>query len=204
MRVAAKIISALFHPLLLTSYLVLLLGTYFPSMLMIAPQSFRVILLFVFCFTFIFPVINLIIFKNFGTISTFTMVSRRERIIPFVAISLIYIVTTFLFCIKLSFSQNFNNLILIVTLLVVVSTILTFFQKVSVHSLAIWGGIGILLPLNKALEQSFLLWPTALAIVAAGAVMSSRLYLNAHTPRQILIGSLAGFAIGFFGVIILF
>lgn len=204
MRVAAKIISALFHPLLLTSYLVLLLGTYFPSMLMIAPQSFRVILLFVFCFTFIFPVINLIIFKNFGTISTFTMVSRRERIIPFVAISLIYIVTTFLFYIKLSFSQNFNNLILIVTLLVVVSTILTFFQKVSVHSLAIWGGIGILLPLNKALEQSFLLWPTALAIVAAGAVMSSRLYLNAHTPRQILIGSLAGFAIGFFGIIILF
>lgn len=204
MRVVAKVISVLFHPLLLTSYLVLLLGTYFPSMLMIAPQSFRVILLFVFCFTFIFPVINLIIFKNFGTISTFTMVSRRERIIPFVAISLIYIVTTFLFYSKLSFSQNFNNLILIVTLLVVISTILTFFQKVSVHSLAIWGGIGILLPLNKALEQSSLLWPTALAIVAAGAVMSSRLYLNAHTPRQILIGSLAGFAIGFFGIIILF
>ncbi len=143
-------------------------------------------------------------FKYFGAISNYTLVSRRERIIPFVAISLIYIVTTFLFYSKLSFSQNFNHLILIVTLLVVVSTILTFFQKVSVHSLAIWGGIGILLPLNKAIEQSYLLWPTALAIVAAGAVMSSRLYLNAHTPRQILIGSVAGFAIGFSGIIILF
>jgi len=132
------------------------------------------------------------------------MVSRSERIIPFIAISLIYSVTSILFYTRLSFSQNFNHLILIVTLLVVASAILTFFQKVSIHSLAIWGGIGILLPLNKAIEQSNLLWPTALAIVAAGAVMSSRLYLNAHTPRQILIGSLAGFAIGFFGIIILF
>jgi len=58
--------------------------------------------------------------------------------------------------------------------------------------------------LNKAIEQPYLLWPTALAILAAGAVMSSRLYLNAHTPRQILIGSVAGFAIGFSGIIILF
>jgi membrane-associated phospholipid phosphatase len=203
-RVAANIISILLHPLLLTTYLVLLLGIYFPSMMMIAPQNLKIILAFVFCFTFILPAVNLLMFKYFGTISNYTLVSRRERIIPFVAISLIYVVMTFLFYYKLPFSQNFNNLILIVTLLVVVSTILTFFQKVSVHSLAIWGGIGILLPLNKALEQSFLLWPTALAIVAAGAVMSSRLYLNAHTPRQILIGSLAGFAIGFFGIIILF
>ncbi|MEQ1584599.1 MAG: phosphatase PAP2 family protein [Cyclobacteriaceae bacterium] len=204
MKVAANIISILLHPLLLTTYLVLLLAVYFPSMIMIAPQNLKIILAFVFCFTFILPAVNLLMFKYFGTISNYTLVSRRERIIPFVAISLIYIVMTFLFYYKLPFSQNFNNMILIVTLLVVVSTVLTFFQKVSVHSLAIWGGIGIMLPLNKALEQSFLLWPTALAIIGAGAVMSSRLYLNAHTPRQILIGGLAGFAIGFFGTIILF
>jgi membrane-associated phospholipid phosphatase len=203
-RIGANIISVVFHPLLLTSYLVLLLGTYYPSMLMIAPSSFKIIIVFVFCFTFVFPVINLYIFKVFGTISTFTMVSRAERIIPFAAILLIYSVTTILFYARLSFSQNFNHLMLIVTLLVFASTILTLFQKVSVHSLSIWGGIGILLPLNKAIEQSSLVWPTALAIVAAGAVMSSRLYLNAHTPRQILIGSLTGFAIGFFGIIILF
>ena len=132
------------------------------------------------------------------------MVTRGERIIPFVAISLIYVVFTLMFYYKLPFSSNFNHLILIVTLLVVASTILTFFQKVSVHSLAIWGGIGILLPLNKAVEQSYLLWPTAIAIVAAGAVMSSRLFLNAHTPRQILVGSVAGFAVGFSGMIIFF
>lgn len=204
MRIVANLISVIFHPLLLTSYLVLLLGYYFPSLFMITMNRLLIILAFIFCFTFILPVVNIIMFRMFGTINSYTMVSRQERIIPFVAISLIYLVTTFMFFYKLPISRNLNLLMVIVTLLVIGSTLLTFFYKVSVHSLAIWGGIGILMPLNKALEQSYLLWPTAIAIVIAGLVMSSRLYLNAHSPRQVLFGSLAGFTIGFFGVILLF
>jgi len=203
-RTTAKIISILFHPLLLTSYLVLILGYYFPSMLMVAPDRLKTILVFVFCFTFVLPAVNILMFKQFGTISDYTMASQKERIIPFIAISLIYGVTAFLFYYKLPFSQNFNNLILIIAALVVVSTLMTFYQKVSVHSLAIWGGIGILLPLNKAVEQNYLLWPTAIAILVAGAVMSARLILQVHTPRQILVGSITGFIIGFSGIIILF
>lgn len=204
MRIVANIVSVIFHPLLLTSYLVLLLGYYFPSLFMITMNRLLIILAFIFCFTFILPVVNIIMFRMFGTINSYTMVSRQERIIPFVAISLIYFVMTFMFFYKLPISRNLNLLMLIVTLLVISATLLTFFYKVSVHSLAIWGGIGILMPLNKAMEQSYLLWPTVFAIVMAGLVMSSRLYLNAHSPRQVLFGSLAGFAIGFFGVILLF
>jgi membrane-associated phospholipid phosphatase len=203
-RIVANIVSVIFHPLLLTSYLVLLLGYYFPSLFMITMNRLLIILAFIFCFTFILPVVNIIMFRMFGTINSYTMVSRQERIIPFVAISLIYVVMTFMFFYKLPISRSLNLLMLIVSLLVISATLLTFFYKVSVHSLAIWGAIGILMPLNKALEQSYLLWPTAMAIIIAGLVMSSRLYLNAHSPRQVLFGSLAGFAIGFFGVILLF
>ncbi|MBL7876002.1 MAG: hypothetical protein JNL53_10075 [Cyclobacteriaceae bacterium] len=204
MRILATIISAIFHPLLLTTYLVWLLGYSFPSLLMIAPENFKIILTFVFCFTFLLPAVNILVFRLFGTISSFTLDSRRERIVPFLAISMIYVVTTFLFYNKLKLSQNFNHLILLVTVLVVVSAVLTLFYKVSVHSLAIWGAIGIILPLNKALEQTYLLWPTAIALLIAGVVMSSRLYLNSHTPRQVLVGSLIGFSIGFLGIIYLF
>lgn len=204
MRILATIISVIFHPLLLTTYLVWLLGYSFPSLLMIAPENFKIILAFVFCFTFLLPAVNILVFRLFGTISNYTLDSRRERIVPFLAISMIYVVTTFLFYNKLRLSQNFNHLILLVTVLVVVSAVLTLFYKVSVHSLAIWGAIGIILPLNKALEQTYLLWPTAIALLIAGVVMSSRLYLNSHTPRQVLVGSLIGFSIGFLGIIYLF
>jgi len=203
-RILATIISIIFHPLLLTTYLVMLLGYYFPSLLMIAPENFKIILAFVFCFTFLLPAVNMLMFKLFGTISSYTLETRRERIIPFLAISLIYVVTTFLFYNKLRFSQNFNHLILLVTVLVVVSAALTLLYKVSVHSLSVWGVIGIILPLNKALEQTYLLWPTTIALVIAGLVMASRLYLNSHTPRQVLVGSLVGFSIGFLGIIFLF
>lgn len=204
MRIVAKIISFLFHPLLLTTYLVTLIGYYFPTMLMVAPQNMRPILAFIFCFTFLLPAVNILILKIFGTISTFAMDSRRERIVPFVAISVIYIVMTFLFYYRLPFSSNFSNLMLLITLFVVAGTVITFFYKVSIHSLAMWGSIGILVPLNKAMEQSYLLWPTAGIIVAAGLVMSARLYLHAHTPRQVMIGGVVGFGIGFLGMIFLF
>jgi membrane-associated phospholipid phosphatase len=203
-RIVAKIISFLFHPLLLTTYLVTLIGYYFPTMLMVTPQHMRPILAFILCFTFVLPAVNILIFKIFGTISTFAMDSRRERIVPFVAISVIYIVMTFLFYYRLPFSSNFSNLMLLITLLVVTGTVITFFYKVSIHSLAMWGCIGILVPLNKAMEQSYLLWPTAGIIVAAGLVMSARLYLHAHTPRQVMVGGLVGFGIGFLGMILLF
>jgi membrane-associated phospholipid phosphatase len=41
-------------------------------------------------------------------------------------------------------------------------------------------------------------------LVLAGMLMSARLQLNAHTPRQVLIGAVAGFAIAFTGMLFLF
>lgn len=204
MRATANLVSIVFHPLLLTTYMVMLLGIFFPTLLGIAPQHLRVMTAFIFGFTFLLPVVNLIMFRVFGTISSYTLENRTERIVPFIAIALIYIVTAFLFFFKLRFSANFNYLLSIIAMLVVAAVVLNFFLKVSVHALAAWGGIGILLPLNKAMEQADLLWPTAGAILAAGLIMAARLYLNAHTPREILVGSVSGFTIGFFGVIYLF
>ncbi len=204
MRAGAIFISVLFHPLLVTTYLIAVLGVFFPSLFLMPPDRLRVIVMFIFCFTVILPAVNILMFKMFGTISTYTMASREERIIPFTAIALIYLVMTGMFFFKLPVSSNLNLLLVIVSVMVVVGTLITFFYKVSVHALALWGCIGILFPMNKAMEQPALLWPTVIAVLVAGLVMSARLYLNAHTPRQVLFGSIAGFNIGFFGVLILF
>lgn len=90
----------------------------------------------------------------------------------------------------------------IVSLLVIASTIITFFLKVSVHSLAMWGMVGILLPLVKF--SPALLWPTAVVIAASGLVISSRLLLDAHTPRETILGSITGLLVGYGGMMVLF
>jgi membrane-associated phospholipid phosphatase len=203
-RAAAKIISIIFHPLLLTTYLVVILTLFFPSMLMIKPEWRNMIIGLIFVFTFVLPALNILTMRYFGNVTSLTLYSRQQRIVPFFFISLLYMLVTFLFYYKLPFSQNFNKLMVIITAMVVISLVITFFFKISIHSLAASGGIGILLPLNKATEEATLLLPTAFVIVAAGLVMSSRLLLDAHTPREVLYGGIVGFLVGFGGMVVLF
>lgn len=92
---------------------------------------------------------------------------------------------------------------MIVTCMVITSSIVTIFYKVSVHSIGVWGIVGILVPLNRATE-GLLLYPLAGCLVIAGIVMSARLSLDAHVPREVLVGALIGFAIGFGGMMYLF
>jgi len=171
---------------------------------MIRNENQRIIVSLIFVFTFVLPALNIAMLRSFGTISSLMLESRQERIVPFVFISLLYILVTFLFHYKLPFSSNFNKLMIIITAMIVVSLIITFFYKISIHSLAMCGGIGILLPLNKVSEQVNLLWPTAITIVVAGLVMSARLFLGAHTPREVMYGSVVGFMVGFVGMSMLF
>jgi hypothetical protein len=201
---AARIISILFHPLLLPTYLVLLLGKFFPSLLMIRPEVLIPIAGLIFMLTFMLPAINLLMFKYLGNISSITLDERKERTMPFFFISLIYIVVTALFYYKWPISASFIKLMIIITVLVISASLITVFYKISVHSIGMWGGIGILFPLNKAAEDGALLWPTAVMVLVAGLVMSSRLSLNVHAPREVLFGSLVGFLLGFGGMIFLF
>ncbi len=202
MRTPAKIISFVFHPLLLATYLVLVLGKFFPAMLMIAPNQLALVTLFVFAFTFLIPVINLLLFRYLGSISSIHLESRQERVLPFIFISVMYLLVVFLFYFRLPFNSNFNKLMTIVAVLVVFSTIITFFYKVSVHSLAMGGWLGILFPLIKFSPS--LLWPTATVIAIAGLVISSRLALDVHTPRETLVGVIAGLLTSYGAMVILF
>jgi hypothetical protein len=201
---AAQAISLIFHPLLLTTYLVILLGIYFPAMLMIESSKLWMIVAFVFVFTFLMPALNLLMLRAFKTIQSLTLHSRQERLFPFTLIAFIYALVAFLFYYKLHFSTNFNKLILIIFFLVLISLMITFFYKISIHSLAMAGGVGILVPLNKALDEPTLLIPTVALILVMGLVMSARLALGAHTLREVIHGGMVGFVVGFGGIVILF
>lgn len=202
-RSIAQIISFVLHPLLLTTYLVIFLGAYFPAMVMADRGKAWIITAFVFVFTFLLPALNLIMLRSFKTIGSLTLRNRQERIFPFAIITLVYGIIAFLFYYKLPF-PNLNKLMLIVFGLVLASFLITFFFKISIHSISMAGAVGIVVPLNKAMEEPRLLVPTALLIVLAGIVMSARLLLGTHTLREVLHGALAGFAIGYAGVMMLF
>ena len=196
----SRIISVLFHPLLLATYLFGLLAFVFPIALDPLKEEGQLNFIFlIFCVTFLFPALNVGIFKTFGSIRTFAMKDRHERIIPFSFITILYIVVTYLFYsrTRIGVEDNLLKFLIIVDALALVGTVATYFYKVSMHSLAICGLIGILLPLNKISEQNALFYPTVITIALAGVVMSARLQLNVHTPREVMIGGVLGFTTSF-------
>lgn len=207
MNIPARIVSLVFHPLLMATYLFGLLSYTLPSVLYpINPESRNSFLLLIFLMTFALPALNIAFFRLVGTITSFTMEDRAQRIRPFFLIAIIYGFVTYLFFVKsrISMYDSLFKLLVLIDLLVLAAAVITLFYKVSIHSLGVMGIVGILLPLNSAAENNSLLIPTLVLVVVAGVVMSSRLQLNVHTPRQVLVGAVAGFAIGFFGVLFLF
>ena len=207
MNALARIISVLFHPLLMATYLFSLLAWALPSALSpLQPSSHFTFIILIFIVTFILPLSNIGIFKTFGTISSFAMKERKERILPFIFISIIYVVVTYLLYArtKISINDNFLRLMMIIDLLVIVSTVATFFFKVSVHSVGIWGLIGITLLLTKIAELNTLFYASIGLILLAGFIMASRLYLDAHSSREVMWGGVLGLATSLIGMLILF
>ncbi len=207
LNLLARAVSVFFHPLLMATYLVGLLAFFFPAVLFpVKAETHKTFIGLIFLLTFVLPAVNIGLLRLLGVISRVEMPDRSERIRPFIIILLLYAFFTYLLYAKsrLSIGDNLFNLILIVDAFVLASVVITLFYKASIHSLAMGGVLGILFPLNKVAEDGSLLVPTLVMLVLAGLVMSSRLYLNAHTPREIMIGSTLGFAIGFMGMKVLF
>lgn len=175
----------------------ILMVTYPPALDPVRSEIFVGFLLLIFLVTFLLPALNIFIFKIFGTISSIMMVERHDRIIPFVFITLFYLMMTGLFYWKfqIGFEDNVFRFLVIIDLLVIASTIITFFYKISVHSMGICGLLGMLIPLNRISEDHSLFYPTLGLLIVAGVVMSSRLQLNVHTTREVLMGGVIGFSI---------
>ena len=202
LRLLAKIISYLFHPLLMPTYL-------FGIIAYLAPTIFQYqawllfITLAVFALTAIVPALNVLLFRMTGTINDIYMPTRSERVIPFTFISILFIGITVLFYLKLPIPVVVK-LIAICCVLVCLVSVSTRFFKISVHAVSMAGLTGVLLALAAFSGANVLMIPALVAIVLTGLVMSSRLLLDAHTLEEVSWGGVMGFAVGFAGVIILF
>ena len=158
---------------------------------------------FLFITTFLIPMLSITMLKFSGTITSFKLENRAERITPFTFVSIFYGLTTYLFVVKIQVNDIIALLLASTCLLVIVLTFITFWFKVSIHAAGISGVVGFFLVFAFRYPDSQLLNALLILTVASGLVMSSRLYLNAHTPREILVGMITGLIICF-GTLYLF
>lgn len=191
----ATIISYIFHPLFIPTYIYLLLfsqSNFFT--LSLTAHGQRVVLLLIFITTALVPLaILLLLFKNTAIKEKLIMEKRQERILPLIICTVFYYANYYILA-NAQLHPVFQVLNIVLSLNIVVALIISFFIKISLHSIA-WGAfVGILIAISILFQTPYFIG-ILLAIFIAGTVATSRLIVKSHQEKEIYLGFLTGFLI---------
>lgn len=159
--------------------------------MLVLPQNFRYMtVLFVFLTSFVMPSLIFLILLKLGKIRSFEMHSRNERTLPLFIVALFFYATYYLLKQGPHFAL-FNIFMLGATLLVILSMLINYFNKISIHMVAVGGLFGTFAGFAILFRHdlTFLLY---LIVLTAGLIGFARLKLKAHSPRQVYTGFLLG------------
>lgn len=200
----ALFLSGVFHPLLLPTYIFLLLVAVNPYLFgtadLSAPRTMSSLVL-IFLDTFVIPVVAVFIMVKLNMIGSVMMHEKSERIGPLLLVMVLY------FWIYYNFSQGnqmpaiFNSCLLGVVIALVGAFVINLVDKISLHATGMGGLVTIciilllLFPGGGISIGSLILNLPLLVVVAvlfAGLVGSARLALGAHDRMQLYAGYLLG------------
>ncbi len=211
----------IFHPLLIPSYMLLLLllvNPYLFGVSQVSDDGSKLLLLLVFLYNFFLPAASLAVMYFLGMFSDINMPSRTDRIGPFLVTGMLYLWVYY------NFSQNgqippaFVSFMLGTVIALFMAFIINIFSKISVHAVGMGGLVGmVVITLVLFSYGSFTvtirgLGPVEVSmigllmsvVVVAGLVGTARLLLKAHEPKDVWGGYLVGFAAQFFAIRFLF
>jgi membrane-associated phospholipid phosphatase len=189
-----KIISGVFHPLLMAGYMSMILAMYFPEAYAPYPQemAWRLVIAFVMLTAF-FPslaVLGLYMFTPF--VSHLELTDRKERLLPFIVLLIFYIIAAKTLVLDLDLGWVIRVLILSASGLIACLFLINTRLKISIHAAAIWAIVGNTAALANKFQINDLLIPLYLMVIVAGWVGASRLYLGYHRPKEVWAGSIFG------------
>jgi hypothetical protein len=214
-RLPAQVISVLFHPLLMPTYmlaLLLLVNPYLFGVNSWGDQMSKLLLLRIFISTFLLPMVGVSMLRGVGFISSLEMHDKSERIGPYIITGIFYL-------------WMFRNLVdnpqiptayTIFMLGAVIGVFLAFFinifSKISAHAVGM-GGLTAMVIITMFLFSydtftlqtawfgmlHFNMTAVLLAVLlATGLTGTARLWLHAHVPAEVY----GGFAVGFLSQLI--
>ena len=199
-----KIVSVVFHPLLIATYLSYALFTKSPELFpRVVPQTIPQFVLVIFITTCLMPALSIFLLRTFSFISNLELTKRSERVRPFIFIAFYYAASSYLFADKLDMGPVFMTVMIGVTVLIILLLIITIKFKISIHAAAIWGGVGYVSALIVLMGVN-LGWYYYFLVLAAGLTCSSRLYLGYHQPKEVWSGAILGFLYSFLTIFLIF
>ena len=198
--ILAWVVSIVFHPLLMPTYLNGLVFKYCTDLAPLTHESKVQILFFIFISTYLIPSFTTGLLWASGVITSIGLEKKSERMIPLVMTGLVYMGVSYIFLEYLQMARIIGFFMASIALTVALTAVITKFWKISSHMVGIGGLLGFMLAVVSKTQNMSLLWPLIFTIIASGAVASSRLYLMAHNQLQIILGFLLGIVVSWSAV----
>lgn len=190
LKVLAKTFSFLLHPLFMPTYGILIMFQAGSVAAILPWEVKQYVLMVVVANTLVLPMLLLPIFVKRRMAKDYNFSDKKERMLPLLFTFILYAVT-FYFIGGVSLPSIIKGFLLGSTIAVLLTFVVNFFWKVSIHMVGIGGLMGmIFLVILKLLSSivGFLL----VGFLFSGVIGTSRLYLGEHNLKQIA----GGYALG--------
>lgn len=200
LRIAARIISWVFHPVFVPVMVIWFLVYVHPFLFAgFSPlQKMRTLMTAIVSFTF-FPLVTILLLKGLKFIDSIYLRTQRERVIPFIACMIWYFWIAYVWnnfgktrdvvdiphnAVQFAFAAFFST---------VIGLMMNIRMKVSLHAISM--GIVITFFASMALSQdvNFAIY-LSLVLIIAGLVCTARFIASDHTPGEVYAGLSAGVA----------
>jgi hypothetical protein len=209
MKIAAQTISVIAHPLLMLTYMLLLLlmvNPYLFGVNSIGDLESRKLILSVFFTSFLLPAVAIFIMRKLDLISSLDMRDKKDRIGPFIVTGIFYLWVFQNVLRNNDMPTAFLIAVLGTTMGLFLCFLINLFFKISLHATGVGGYIGmVLITMWLYSYGTFEMWlpfmgacnisinlVLIVSLLVAGLIGTSRLGLRAHTSRELY----AGFVLG--------
>lgn len=214
----AQFISIVFHPLLMLTYMTVILMTINPYWFGVHRLADKMpLLLAIFFSSFVIPGIAVLLMRFLGLVQTIELRDKKERIGPYIVTGIFYLWLYVNFRNDPAMPPHFSAFVLGTVIGLFVAFFINNFSKISAHAVGMGGLAGMLVILMGmgsfdpvfirlgalGIVQTTVLTLLLISILASGMVGASRLLLNAHEPIDLYGGFLVGLASQFFAFRIL-
>jgi membrane-associated phospholipid phosphatase len=194
----AKILSALTTPFIIPTIAFLLL--FFCTYIRILPIAYKAIVLsLVFVFTFLLPMLVILLFQKANGWGIRELGERKKRFIPYILTIMSY--TTCLITMnRLHLPRYMTGIIVSSLICMVLCTMINFKWKISTHVASSGLFVGGLLSYSLIFHFN----PTntlCIFILLAGMVGTARIIVKQHTLSDVFTGFVVGFLCGIIGIL---
>ena len=192
LRLSAKIISFLFHPLFIPTFFFIYLMKHFPyEFAGITDWQMKLRFFGVFWLTAFFPAFAVFLLWRLKFSDSIFLRTQKERIVP-------YIITMFFYWWMYYLSRNFTDqpevlkfFFMGIFISTVAGLILNNYFKISMHGMGV-GGFATAVLLTSFYYQILNGTPISIALLIAGLVCTARFLVSDHSTKEVYVGLFTG------------